>query len=546
MKAARNGARENRRLIVFLLAALGTVWTALMLGGYFERRNVQKEAEDDVLRMSQIVAEQTGGLLEEVRIYLGLMDAWLQDNPGADPRTDPRFLRLVDNLREKARFRIDLRLVSEDDGLYYIPSEDTAKPLAVVADREYAKAQKDPATRGFYIAGPVLSRVTGLWGIPISYPLTHHNAGMALIFAAVELPFLDKLYETVRPKPDGAITLIRSDGVILCRAPFDEASMGRDLSDKDLATLLPDGVRMATSPLDGKRRIIASRSLPAYSVMVTVAASEDGTFATWQRAMYVRTAVLVVITAIMMALGFRLRREWLALAASNARAGALNAELGSSAEALRRQLEEKELLVRETNHRVKNHMAQLVSLIGLSGSADTEGVLEGLKARIYGYSVLYDKLSYEADPNGLLDLADYLRDLLATLIELSSDGRPVEQSFSGEALQTPARLCSGLGLILGELVTNSLKHSRCGNEPLRIAVTVEEILLPAEAVRPTRPQAGIRIVYGDNGEGFDFEAVRSSPKGEHIGMILIDTMLSQYGGTISYSREEGSRFEIVV
>jgi two-component sensor histidine kinase len=51
-------------------------------------------------------------------------------------------------------------------------------------------------------------------------------------------------------------------------------------------------------------------------------------------------------------------------------------------------------------------------------------------------------------------------------------------------------------------------------------------------------------VYEDNGEGFDFEKVRSAPKDEHIGMILIDTMLSQYGGTIGYSGEKGSRFEI--
>lgn len=559
-KSFRKGVSASPLLLVLVLVSLVGVWGGVILGSFFERRNIQRQAEDDLVRMSQIVAEQTGNLLEEVRIYLGILDIWIQDHHDADPRTDPRFVRIVDNMRNNARVPIDFRLVSEDFGLYYIGTADATKRLAEVGDREYALVQADPSTRGLHIASPVKSRVTGLWGVPVSYPLSRHAAGMATIFAAVELRYLDDLYETVRPKPDGSITLARSDGIVLCRAPFNEADMGRDLWSTGLWDRANDGITSMVSPFDGLRRIFAFRSVANYPLVVTVAAGEDETFLLWRRAMVVRIIALAIITSLLVALGFRLMRDWLDLSVSSERESALNAELGSRMELIRRQLEEKELLVRETNHRVKNHMTQLVSLIELAGPPDAAGVLEDLKARISGYCVLYDKLSYTADASGQLDLADYLGDLLALIVGLSSGARDVEHSFSGGPIMASPRTCSMIGLILGELVTNSIKYSRTGDAPLRIAVS----LRPAgpepagagdgagAAVAGTRnvavpgrqPPVNAVLVYEDNGGGFDFEAVRSAPKEEHIGMILIDTMLSQCGATIRYSRERGSRFEI--
>jgi len=556
-KSFRKGVRASPLLLILVLVSLVAIWLGIILGGLFERRNIQRQAEDDLVRMSQIVAEQTGNLLEEIRIYLGFLDTWIADNPDVDPRTDPRFIRLVDNMRKNAKIPIDLRLVSEDGGLYYIGTETPTLRLAEVGDREYAEVQTDPATRGFHIAAPVKSRVTGLWGIPISYPLTRHPAGMATIFAAVELHYLNGLYETVRPKPDGSIALMRSDGIVLCWAPFDEADMGRDLWATGTWDKANDGVRITASPFDGVRRIFAFRSVANYPLVVSVAAGENMTFTLWKRAMLVRVVALLVISSLLVALGLRLMHEWLALSLSSEREGALNAELGERMELIRRQLEEKELLVRETNHRVKNHMAQLVSLIELAGPPDAAGVLEDVKARISGYCVLYDKLSYKADASGQLDLADYLGDLFDLVVRLSSGSRNVEHSFSGVRVMASPRACSTMGLILGELVTNSIKYSRTGDAPLRIAVTLGPAG-PAPADDPgatgdksrnasipgRQPPVNAVLVYEDNGEGFDFEKVRSAPKDEHIGMILIDTMLGQYGGTIGYSGEKGSRFEI--
>jgi len=532
----RYGVPGKDFLVVgLMIACIVVVWALFLASGLAEREDVRKRAADDVSRMSQIVAEQTGGLFGEIKVYLGLMDTWLSDNPGADPRTDPEFLHLVDNLRSHARCRVDLRLVSADDGLYYIPSADLHKPLASVGDREYVRAQKDPATRGYFIAEPVQSRVTRVWGIPISYPVSRLNAGMSIIFAAVEMPDLDTLYETVRPKPTGAITLIRTDGIVLCRAPYEEAYLGKDISGELAWQKHSEGLETSVSAIDGKRRLVSFRSIQGMPLVVSVSLEESAVFGDWREAMLARLAIMAVITAVVLVLGLRLMGNWKMLAASNRDVRTLNAELERKMDVINRQLEEKEVLIKETNHRVKNHMAQLISIIDLSAPPGSGDVFEAIKARISGYCVLYDKLSYQSDPSGQIEVAGYTRDLVARLIEVSSGQRPIVHGVKAEEGLAPAKTCSALGLILSELVMNSIKHSHCGDDVLAIDIEVGH-----------SEDGRMRLVYSDNGEGFDFEAVRADPGNEHIGMILMETMLSQYHGTISYSREKGSRFEITM
>lgn len=526
--------KRNPILMALVFASAAVIWGLAVAFGLSARSMMLRDAEDEVSRMSQVVAEQTAGLMEEIKVYLMLMDTWIQDNPGADPRTDPRFVHLIENLRNNARFRIDLRFVSEDDGLYYVPSKDSSKPLAMVGDREYVQVQKSPATRGFHIAGPVLSRVTNLWGIPISYPLTRHSSGLATIFAAVELPLLSELYESVRPKPDGAISLIRSDGVLLCRAPLVEKDMGRNLS-LDPAWKEPsEGVQERRSVIDGKVKIVAYRSVSGFPLMVSVSVDRSRVEASWLRAIFGSLLLLAAATALILSMGVHLLRNWKLLASSDEEKGRLNIELSHNMEAVRRQLDEKELLIRETNHRVKNHMAQLVALIDLTEATGSKGVVEALRSRLHSYALLYEKLSYSSGAGGRLDLGDYVEDLSRRLIEVATSALQVSTRVEAEHAMVPARECSALGLILSELVTNSLKYAVPADGALALGIEVGF------------SDGRIRLGYSDNGPGFDFESLRGGDVSSHVGMILIDTMLAQYGGSVSYSRDGGSRFEIVM
>ncbi|HOX17547.1 MAG TPA: histidine kinase dimerization/phosphoacceptor domain -containing protein, partial [Spirochaetales bacterium] len=213
----------------------------------------------------------------------------------------------------------------------------------------------------------------------------------------------------------------------------------------------------------------------------------------------------------------------------------LNAELERSIALAHAQLGEKELLIRETNHRVKNHLAQIVSLIDLSGNADPVSALKAIKSRILGYALLYEKLSYREGDAEELDLAAYARDLLGALVELTPSPVQVDVSFDAEPIRESVRKCTTLGLVLAELVTNSIKHASSGSGSMALSVSLR-----------SAGEGRVRLDYSDDGPGFDWAAARDASAGKGIGMILIDTMLAQYDGNIQYSREGGSRFLIVM
>lgn len=530
------GLRGRSALLLSVLgASVAIAWTAVLLGAYGQRRELIARTGSEVERRAQIAAEQTGGIMNEVKVYLTLLDVWLADHPEADPRTDVRFVHLVDNLRRNARFRIDVRLVSRDGGLFYVPSTELSKPLAEVADREYVKAQTNDETRGFYVAGPVLSRVTGLWGIPVSYPIAAGNAGMAVIFAAIELPFLHELYETLLPGPDGAVTLMRSDGVLMTRLPFREEDLGRNIAGDAAWRARTASYRLSVSPVDGRERVIAFSDVPDMPLEVAVAESLAEVLSPWEASLLARVAALGAATAVLVFLGLLLLREWRKVSDSNRDIGTLNAELELSIALARSRLDEKELLIRETNHRVKNHLAQIVSLVDLSQSADPATALGAIKSRILGYALLYEKLSYREGDDDALDLAVYLRDLVGTVVDVTPSPVPVDFRFEAEPTLVSLRKCTSWGLVVAELVTNSIKHAGRGRTSLILGVSLQPV-----------GEGRASLFYTDDGPGFDWTGAMRNAGGKGIGMILIDTMLAQYGGTIEYTGIEGSRFAIVM
>lgn len=301
---------SSRFILVFVAAALVVIWATAIIAGLHQRNTTISRTEDELLRMNELVAEQTGNLFTEIKAYLALLDTWLADNPTADPRTSEGFYRLVDIIRTSVRIPIDIRLVSESGELYYITLENGDTSRANVSDREYFTAQLNPVTRGFYISRPVVSRVTGLWGIPVSYPVTKKNAGMAVLFAAIELPTLNTLYESVRPKPNGAITLAKDGGVLLDRVPFDPAIMGTVLEHALSPGDTYEGIRRFISPADREERIVAFNSIPGMPLVISVSVSRSGVLMEWTQRVRVWLVVLAGVSVLLAGLGVFLWQSW--------------------------------------------------------------------------------------------------------------------------------------------------------------------------------------------------------------------------------------------
>lgn len=312
MSAAPSPAQLNARrtaqglvatIVISLLVMWGTIAWFLL-----QSRASDLAAEKRVLeRMVTAVEEQTSHLFGLVRLFLMASDLWFQKHPQADPRTDADYLKLVDLFRAQTGQRIDIRVVSEDGGLFYLPSQESPagavpKPLALVPDRDYFQAQAPLQTRGLFIAKPVLSRVTGQWGLPISYPLHSKPHGIAVVFAAIENRMLEPPYEAARTKPSGTILLAHRDGTLLFRAPGSE-KVGQTLADGEIWRLhLPrkdaDVVQVDAPLVDGQPRLIAYAALRDFPLVVVASSTLADVLAAWQRRLHAALLLGTAMTAL--------------------------------------------------------------------------------------------------------------------------------------------------------------------------------------------------------------------------------------------------------
>ncbi|MCF7936169.1 MAG: PAS domain S-box protein [Synergistales bacterium] len=188
-------------------------------------------------------------------------------------------------------------------------------------------------------------------------------------------------------------------------------------------------------------------------------------------------------------------------------------------------LEEKELLLREVHHRIKNNMHTIMSLLSLQ--ADSVGndfareTLETARNRVRTMMLLYEKLYRSERMSDQVALEDYLPPLVAEII--GSFHNPVEVETDIGAITVPVRTASNLGLIVNELITNAMKYAFADEGSGLPRVTAEE------------REGTVRLAVGDDGEGFDITA---TPEG--FGLQLVGVLTAQLDGHFSMRTENGT------
>lgn len=303
----------NRRLLVGLLGVLLLALWAFV--GYWSWSQHRKVTESGIRMLEQLtsaVEEQTLRLFKQAETSLVVTRHWMAEHPKDDPGLSPAFIGLTDRLRAVSEGMLDIRMISRQGGLFYIPKRGS-KPLADVSDRDYFRAQADPAKQGLFIGNPLISRITGKWGIPVSMAVEQSGGDIGVVFVAMELDRIAKTFEAERPKPDGAISIMRADGTFLFRTPTGNAIIGQNIAgtpswDNHISkaargTYYSDGSAVGTKP-----KLVSFIRLHDYPLYVTVASDFDELLSPWRRETItlVGIAALVsLLTAILGAVLFR-------------------------------------------------------------------------------------------------------------------------------------------------------------------------------------------------------------------------------------------------
>jgi two-component sensor histidine kinase len=210
------------------------------------------------------------------------------------------------------------------------------------------------------------------------------------------------------------------------------------------------------------------------------------------------------------------------------------AERKRAEEKLKGSLKEKELLIKEIHHRVKNNMAVISSLLHLKARAfdqpEVISAFEESQGRIKSMALIHEKL-YSAKSLSQIDFADYARDLVYQILATVSQKREKIAVKIDVTDITMAIDCAiPCGLIINELVTNACKYAfpgeRRGTLLLKLSTAGDHYTL----------------VVGDDGAGLpediDFKNLSS------FGLYLVNILTEQLEGKLDIDRKKGTTFTI--
>ena len=203
---------------------------------------------------------------------------------------------------------------------------------------------------------------------------------------------------------------------------------------------------------------------------------------------------------------------------------------------LEESIKEKEVLLKEVHHRVKNNMQVISSILNLQSSyIDDETALSILREsqdRIKSMSFVHESL-YQSNTLSEVNFSEYIRNIAGNLFH--SYGRPeggISMQYELEEVFLNLDTSIPCGLIINEVVSNCLKYAFAGKEKGVIRIEFSKL-----------SDGKLKLIIGDDGIGlpsnFDIE------NAETLGLQLVTTLVTQVSGELDIKTNKGTQFSIV-
>jgi two-component sensor histidine kinase len=204
-------------------------------------------------------------------------------------------------------------------------------------------------------------------------------------------------------------------------------------------------------------------------------------------------------------------------------------------EQLQHLLTEKEWLVKEIHHRVKNNFHIVASLLEIQSSylKNTEALsaIKESQNRIHSMSIIHQKL-YQSETLSTIHMPEYIYELVEYLRESYSIRENVGFSLQIENIELNHASAITLGLILNEAITNAIKYAFAKTEDGKISISLTHI-----------SDSQILLSIADNGRGLptDFD----SKIGTSMGMELLQGLTDDLGGSLSIETNNGTHIKVI-
>jgi PAS domain S-box-containing protein len=308
-------ALSMRARVLWLLGVYLVVSTGVGLAFLLELRQDQIAGRQKLISsFSLLMSEQTSALLQGTEQILQAADARLMAAVAAGT-TDPDFIRTeLRGLLRGRQYVNGLWILNERGRVIYKTSDGDAGFDA--SDYSVFIRHKDNPASAFGLDTPLVSRTTGRLLIPASQPLRRRDGSFAgVVVASVDPQYLDRLWRQNPALVDVAVALIRRDGTVLMRSPFDEPAMKTALGVAPIPLQLPSKVDTGTYKVLGgaaeAQYLVAYEYLAADpSLIILVGEDTRQVLAEWWRIARAGLGAWIAATVALGGLAISLAREW--------------------------------------------------------------------------------------------------------------------------------------------------------------------------------------------------------------------------------------------
>lgn len=205
-------------------------------------------------------------------------------------------------------------------------------------------------------------------------------------------------------------------------------------------------------------------------------------------------------------------------------------------ESLAAALAEKEALMRELQHRVKNTLTMITSLVSLelgqSDNPDVQRSLKTIEGRVMVLSNLYHIL-YTGDGTTGLPLDSYLKTIIGSVTSgYGESGRKISIHTDFQSIEIDPKRATSIGIILNEFLTNSIKYAFQDRESITVNIALR------------MDEGRIKLYFSDDGTGLpeNFNSELSAG----LGLKLVNLLASQMKGEFRIADGDASAFEVAL
>ncbi len=209
-------------------------------------------------------------------------------------------------------------------------------------------------------------------------------------------------------------------------------------------------------------------------------------------------------------------------------------EIGEQNISLRHLVNEKEWLLKEIHHRVKNNLQIVMSLLNSqSAFIDNEPALTAIhdsQHRVHAMSLIHQKL-YNSENVSSINISIYIHELVSYLSDSFNIGQRVRFMFAIEPIEIDVSQAVPLGLILNEAITNSIKYAFPDGRNGVISISLSHA-----------DSGHCLLIISDNGIGIPFQFNNKKPGS--LGMTLMEGLSEDLAGTFSIENSQGTTIRI--